>query len=307
MAAGKSKILIIGGTGYIGKHIVEASVEAGHQTFVLVREATLSAKSNIINNFKTLAVNFLIGDLEDHESLTNAIKQVDIVISAVGQTQILNQVNIINAIKQVGNIKRFLPSEFGLDVDRVTGVELLKIVLQDKVKIRRAIEAAGIPYTYVSSNNFAGYFLPNLNQFGATAPPREKVVIFGDGNPKAIFNKEEDIGKYTIKAVDDPRTLNKILYIKPPLNVYSFNDLVTLWEKKINITLERIYIPQEQLVNNIQEAEFPMNVIYAMAHSVFVKGDQTNFEIEPSVGVEASKLYPDVNYTTVDDYLNAFV
>lgn len=51
----------------------------------------------------------------------------------------------------------------------------------------------------------------------------------------------------------------------------------------------------------------PVNVVLAIGHSVFVKGDHTNFEIEPSFGVEASELYPDVKYTTVDEYLNQFV
>ncbi|CAK7329676.1 unnamed protein product [Dovyalis caffra] len=200
--ATKSKILFIGGTGYIGKFMVEASAKAGHPTSVLVRESTLSnpAKSNVIGNYKNLGVNFLIP--------------------------------------------------------------------------------------------------------GATAPPRDKVIILGDGNPKAVFNKEDDIATYTIKAVDDPRTLNKILYIKPPANTISFNDLVSLWEKKIGKTLERIYVPEEQLLKNIQEAPVPVNVILAINHSAFVKGDHTNFEIEPSFGVEASELYPDVKYTTVDEYLN---
>ena len=68
----------------------------------------------------------------------------------------------------------------------------------------------------------------------------------------AVFNKEEDIGTFTIKAIDDPRTLNKILYIRPPANTYSFNELVSLWEKKIGKTLERIYVPEEQLLKQIQ-------------------------------------------------------
>jgi len=59
--AAKSKILFIGGTGYIGKFIVEASAKAGHPTFALVRKSSLSspAKSNVINNFKNLGVNFV--------------------------------------------------------------------------------------------------------------------------------------------------------------------------------------------------------------------------------------------------------
>lgn len=57
-----SKILLIGGTGYIGKFIVEASAKAGHPTFLLIRESTLSnpTKSSIINKFKDLSVNFVL-------------------------------------------------------------------------------------------------------------------------------------------------------------------------------------------------------------------------------------------------------
>ena len=84
-------------------------------------------------------------------------------------------------------MKRFLPSEFGNDVDRVHAVEPAKTAFATKAKFRRAVEAEGIPYTYVSSNFFAGYFLPNLAQSAATAPPRDKVVILGDGNPKGDF------------------------------------------------------------------------------------------------------------------------
>lgn len=81
-------------------------------------------------------------------------------------------------------LQRFFPSEFGNDVDRLNCVEPAKSALGVKATIRRLIEAEGIPYTYVASNFFAGYFLPTLSQPGATAPPRDRVVILGDGNPK---------------------------------------------------------------------------------------------------------------------------
>ncbi|GAV65652.1 NmrA domain-containing protein [Cephalotus follicularis] len=309
--ASKSKILIIGGTGYLGKFIVEASVKAGHPTFALVRESTLSdhVKGKLVESFKNLGVTLQPGDIHDHESLVKAIKQVDVVISTVGFMQLADQFKIIDGIKEAGGVKRFLPSEFGNDVDRVHAVEPAKSTFDVKAQIRRAVEAAGIPYTYVSSNCFAGYYLPTFAQPGAIAPPppREKVIILGDGNAKAIFNKEDDIATYTIKAVDDPRTLNKILYLRPHKNIYSFNDLVALWETKIGKKLEKIYVPEEQLLKEIQESPIPINVVLAINHSVFVKGDHTNFEIESSFGVEASELYPDVKYTTVEEYLDQFV
>ncbi|XP_030466302.2 phenylcoumaran benzylic ether reductase POP1-like [Syzygium oleosum] len=310
MAEKTSKVLVIGGTGYIGKFIVEASAKSGHPTFALVRESTLSdpAKAEIDEGFKSLGVNVVQGDMYDPESLLNAITQVDVVISAVGHhAQLEDQHKIVAAIKAAGNIKRFLPSEFGNDVDRVHAVEPAKTGFAIKAKIRRLVEAEGIPYTYVSSNSFAGYYLLTLSQPGATAPPRDSVVVLGDGNAKAVFNKEDDIGTYTIKAMDDPRTLNKTLYIRPPANTYSMDDLVSLWERKIGKTLERVYVPEEQVLKNIQDAVFPLNVILAICHSNFVKGDQTNFVIEPWFGVEASELYPDVKYTTVDQYLDKIV
>jgi uncharacterized protein YbjT (DUF2867 family) len=107
MASEKSKILVIGGTGHIGKLIIEASVKAGHSTLALVREASLSDpnKGKTVQNFKDFGVTLLHGDLNDHESLVKAIKQADVVISTVGSMQILDQTKIISAIKEAGNVK----------------------------------------------------------------------------------------------------------------------------------------------------------------------------------------------------------
>ncbi|GAU26227.1 hypothetical protein TSUD_224180 [Trifolium subterraneum] len=307
--AEKSKILVLGGTGYLGKFIVEASVKEGHPTFALIRETTVShpQKSKLIESFKSSGVTLLYGDLSDHESLIKAIKQVNVVISTLSGAQIDDQVKLITAIKEAGNIKRFLPSEFGLDPDHHHAVEPLASFLEQKAQIRRAIEVEGIPYTYVVSNAFAGYFLPTFGQQNVTAPPRDKVVILGDGNVKEVYVTEEDIGTYTIKAVDDPRTLNKTIYFRPPANVLTFNELVTLWETKVKSTLEKIYVPEDQLLKSIQESSFPANLMLALGHSMLVKGDCTNFEIDSSFGVEATELYPEVKYTSVDTYLNAFV
>lgn len=68
-----------------------ASAKAGHETFTLVRESTLSNldKADTIEKFKSLGMKFFHGDLNNHESLPMAIKQVDVVISTVGFAQLL--------------------------------------------------------------------------------------------------------------------------------------------------------------------------------------------------------------------------
>lgn len=305
---GSSRILIIGGTGYIGRHITTASLAQGHPTFLLVRESSAPNpdKAKLLETFKSSGATILYGSIEDYASLVEAIKKVDVVISAINTELTGEQFNLIKAIKEVGTVKRFLPSEFGMDVDRQHAVEPIKSVYDLRVKLRRAIEAEGIPYTFVSANCFAGFILPNFAQIGLTSPPRDKVVIYGDGNTKAVYVKEEDVGTYTIKSVDDPRTLNKILYLRLPANTLSFHDLVALWEKKIGKSLEKEYVSEEQVLKLIEETPFPKKIYYSLFHTLLVKGDQTNFEIGAD-GVEASELYPDVKYTTAEEYLNQFV
>ncbi|XP_078174663.1 phenylcoumaran benzylic ether reductase Betv6-like [Carex rostrata] len=304
-ASDKSKILIIGSTGYIGKSVVSASALLGHPTFALVRDLAPAdpAKAKLLESFKDSGVTLVKGDLYDHESLVNAIKAVDVVISTVGALQIADQTNIIAAIKEAGNVKRFFPSEFGNDVDRVHAVEPAKSIFAVKASIRRAIEAEGIPYTYVVGAYFAGYYLPTLGQL---APPTDKIIILGDGNTPAVFVDEADYGTYTIKAADDPRTLNKVLYLRPAANTITKNELVSLYEKITGKKLERIYVTEEQLLKQIQESPIPVNIILSINHSVFIKGDHTNFKIEPSFGVEATELYPEVKYTTVEELIRRY-
>ena len=57
----KSKILVIGATGYIGNFIVEASANLGHCTFALVRESVLDdpTKLQTLEHLKSLGVNLL--------------------------------------------------------------------------------------------------------------------------------------------------------------------------------------------------------------------------------------------------------
>ncbi|KAL1321787.1 probable pinoresinol-lariciresinol reductase 3 isoform X3 [Arachis hypogaea] len=94
--------------------------------------------------------------------------------------------------------------------------------------------------------------LPSLVQPGLNAPPSDKVTIFGDGNTKGVFVKENDVAAFTISTVDEPRTLNKVLYLRPSENVYSLNELVEMWETKIGKKLEKSHVSEEELIKKIE-------------------------------------------------------
>ncbi|KAH6789366.1 NmrA-like negative transcriptional regulator family protein [Perilla frutescens var. frutescens] len=283
MAESKSKILIIGVTGNLGFELAKASLNASHPTFGL-------------------------GSLHDEESfLLQALKQVDVVICAVASKQVHDQKPLILAIKRAGCIKRFFPSEFGADPDKTQVSHLDHNFYSRKSEIRRLVESEGIPHTYICCNLYTSCMLPSLVQPGLQTPPRDKVSIFGDGNVRGVFVKECDVAAFTINTVDDPRTLNKILYLRPPGNTLSMNELVTIWEKKIGKNLERNYISDEELLKRIEETPYPEKMQMVFIYSVFVKGDHTYYNINSSDGVEGTQLYPRIKYTTVSEFLDTLL
>ncbi|PQM37312.1 isoflavone reductase homolog [Prunus yedoensis var. nudiflora] len=60
----KSKVLVVSGTGYLGRRIVSASLSQGHPTYVLQRQGA----------------HLVEGSFSDLESLVRAVKLVDVVI-----------------------------------------------------------------------------------------------------------------------------------------------------------------------------------------------------------------------------------
>lgn len=309
MENSKSKVLIIGATGSLGHHLAECSLRFSHQTFALVRQSAFSdpLKSLKLRSLSDAGVTLLQGSLEDESSLADAVNRVDVVICAVATKDVLSQKLLIRIIAESGRIKRFIPAEFGCDADKTRVSDLDHGFYSKKSEIRRLIEAQGIPFTYICCNFFMRLFLPSLVQPGRTSPPRDKVTVFGHGNAKGVFVKEKDVAAFTIKAVDDPRTLNKALHLRPPGNVYSMNELVEIWEAKIGKKLERVFVSEQEFLRRINETPYPDNMEMVFIYSAFVKGDQTYFDIESSGGVDGTKLYPELKYTTVSEYLNTLM
>ncbi|ONI05760.1 hypothetical protein PRUPE_5G023200 [Prunus persica] len=310
----KSKVLVVGGTGYLGRRIVSASLSQGHPTYVLQRpEIGLDIdKLQMLLAFKKQGAHLVEGSFSDLESLVRAVKLVDVVICPISGVHIrshniLLQLQLVEAIKRAGNIKRFLPSEFGLDPPRMGhALEPGRVTFDDKMVVRKAIQDAKIPFTYVCGAGVAGYFAGNLSQMGTLIPPKEKVLIYGDGNAKVSIVDEDNIAAYTIKTIDDPRTLNKTLYLRPPENELSQKQLVEMWENLIGKKLEHISISEEDFLASMKGMDYAGQVGAGHFYHMFYEGVLTNFEIGEE-GEEASKLYPEVKYTRMNEYLKIYV
>ncbi|KAA8529214.1 hypothetical protein F0562_033987 [Nyssa sinensis] len=303
------RVLIVGATGFIGRFIAEAGLDAGLPTYILVRSpATCPSRAKTIKVLQEKGAIVIHGVVKDQEFMEKVLKEyeIDIVISAVGGANILDQLTLVHAINAVGTVKRFLPSEFGHDVDRADPVEPGLTMYKEKRRIRRLIEESGVPYTYICCNSIASWPYFDNTHPSEVLPPLDQFQIYGDGSVKAYFVAGTDIGKFTIKTVDDIRTLNKLVHFRPSCNFLNINELASLWEKKIGRTVPRVTVTEDDLLVAARENIIPQSVVASFTHDIFIKGCQTNFSIDGPGEVEVSTLYPDESFRTVDDCFNDF-
>lgn len=84
-------------------------------------------------------------------------------------------------------LQRFIPSEFGHDIDRADPEEPGLTMYRGKREVRRCIEGAGIPYTYICCNSIAAWPYHDNTHPADVLPPLDRFKIYGDGTVKGTL------------------------------------------------------------------------------------------------------------------------
>ncbi|MBA0772997.1 hypothetical protein Gotri_008302, partial [Gossypium trilobum] len=188
VSVANGRVLIVGATGFIGRFVADASLDAGRPTYVLVRPSSGNqySKDKVAKALRDRGAILLNGLANDKELMVKLLKehQIEIVISALGGATILDQLSLVEAIHSAGTVKRFLPSEFGHDVDRADPVEPGLTMYKEKRQVRRLIEKLEIPYTYICCNSIASWPYHNNRHPSEVIPPLDHFEIYGDGSVK---------------------------------------------------------------------------------------------------------------------------
>lgn len=311
MAPPSGPALIVGGTGYMGRFVAEACLESGRRTFILVRPGNaFHSRVDALRHKGAVIVEGRV-DGEDGRRLVGTVLRalgVEVVISAIGGANILDQLVLIQAIQDAGTVKRFLPSEFGHDVDRARPVGAGLAFYEEKRRVRRAAEAAGVAYTYICCNSVAGWPYMDSTHPSEVTPPLDRFQIYGDGTVRAFFVAGTDIGKFTVKAAYDARSMNRVVHFRPACNLLSTNDMACLWESKIRRTLPRDTVTEQDLLAVAAGNIIPASIVASLTHDIFINGCQTDYAIEDgSRDVEISSLFPDIPFKTVDECFDDYV
>ncbi|KAJ4821930.1 hypothetical protein Tsubulata_041965 [Turnera subulata] len=308
---GAGRTLIIGSNGFIGRFITEACLLSGRSTYLLnrCRSSSLISKAPITKSFQDMGATIVYGSIKDQDLLEKVIREnkIEFVISAVGGEGIMDQIPLIRAIKAVGTVKRFLPSEFGHDIDRSDPVEPGLTMYKEKRQVRRFVEETGIPYTYICCNSVAAWPYYNNTHPADVHPPLDEIQIYGDGTVKAYFVAGSDIGKFTMKAMDDDRTLNKTVHFRPPKNLLNMNELASLWEDTIGSRLPRVTVTEDDLLDAAKEMRIPESIVAAFTHEIFIKRCQINFSMDKPTDIDVCSLYPDLPFRPLDECFKDFL
>ena len=81
------KILVTGGAGFIGSHIVDRCVAEGHEVRVLDNLSN-STITNLEEHIRKRAIEFLKGDIRDQKAVKDSIRNIDAVFHEAAQVSI---------------------------------------------------------------------------------------------------------------------------------------------------------------------------------------------------------------------------
>jgi len=220
MAAATRNILVFGATGLIGEHISSAIV-ANKQHFdriaLFTSTNTLWTKSDHIDSLKAQGVEIIVGDLKLAGDVNEAYNGIDTVVSCVGRQVIGTQVHLVQLADKHPDVKRFLPSEYGTDIEYGPESKDEK-PHQQKLQVRAALkQTLNLDYTYIVTGPYGdadpGLYLsawPADKEAGGTFDvKRKRAVVLGDGEGKVSLTTMRDVGKLVVAALLHPEAGKK--------------------------------------------------------------------------------------------------
>ncbi|KAG9236531.1 putative isoflavone reductase like protein P3 [Amylocarpus encephaloides] len=203
-------VAVVGGTGTLGTPVLNEIVNSGKFNVIVLTRSSSTNKPSFPASVKVVPV-----DETSVESLTAALKGQDAVVSTVGTPGFLGQTVLIDAAIAAG-VKRFLPSEFGSDLDNPKSAALpvfgYKITVDKHLKEAIAAQS-GEKMTYTSVRN--SIFLDWGIQFGFFGDFKNgKVSVYDGGEVPFGTTTLASIGKAVVGVLTHyEETKNRAVYV----------------------------------------------------------------------------------------------
>ena len=225
------KVLVTGGAGFIGSHVVEKLVKQGYQVRVLddLSTGSLDNLSNVVGD-----IEFIKGDVRDYEAVSRAVEGVDLIVHEAAITSVVRSiedplttslVNVQGTLNLLwasvrNSIKRFvyassssiygdtpaLPKHEELTPNPLSPYAVSKLAGEEYCQVFHKVyglSTVALRYFNVYGPRqhygpYSGVVSIFINRILNKQPP----VIYGDGEQTRDFTFVEDVAEATIKALE---------------------------------------------------------------------------------------------------------
>ena len=217
-------LLIIGGTGTLGRQIVLQALTKGYQVRCLVRNFR---KANFL---KEWGAELVYGDLAKPETIPPCLKGITAIIDAstsrpddfdsLKTVDWEGKLYLIEAAK-AANIERFIFFS-AQNVEQFTNIPLMKL----KYRIEQKLKESQIPYTIF---RLTGFYQGLIEQYAI--PILENLPIWvTNENMYVAYMDTQDIAKFCLRALQLPKTKNQIFSLNG-LKGWLSSEIITLCEQ----------------------------------------------------------------------------
>ena len=217
------QVLVVGGTGTLGRQIARRTLDEGHDVRCMVRTPR---KASFLQEW---GVELTRGDLLEPASLDYALEGVDAVIDAatsrpddpksIYETDWDGKLNLLRACERAG-VKRFVFLSL-LDADKHRDVPLMDI----KYCTEKLLRESELDYTVLQG---AAFMQGVISQFAI--PVLESQTVWVSGSPTSIaYMNTQDMARFAVSALDHPDTIRKTFPVVGP-KAWNTGEVVQLCE-----------------------------------------------------------------------------
>lgn len=220
-------ILVIGGTGTLGRQIVRQVIDAGYITRCLVRNIR---KADFLRDWGS---DLVYGDLKIPETIPNALNGITIIIDAatlraedeiakLSEVDLIGKIALIKAAR-VANIDKFI-------FFSITKNEKFKLIplLKLKNKVEKILQYSKIPYKIYQ---LSGFYQGIINQYAIPILEQQTIYTTKDSQENAYIDTQ-DIAKICVKLLisDSKSRTGDIIECNGP-KIWTANTIIKLCEE----------------------------------------------------------------------------
>jgi NADH dehydrogenase len=272
-------VLVVDASSKPGQALIPILIQKGYPVRAFVRDACK------LQYAQSLGVEVIEGDIRQPGTLLRVCEGAEAVVSSADTA---GSHLLIDVAKKCG-VRHFIClSSYRAASD--ASVRLWHVESQ----MEEHLKTSGLEYTILQPTAFMDIWCTLL---GMQVLKGQQVRIFGDGRNLINFVSAQDVAKFIVFALEDPRLCNQTLTIGGPQNL-SLEDVISVYEKVFSTCVARKYTSTRQMKL--------MSFLYALFDRTQARRLAFQYELATSDWqvdmTETIKHYP-INLTKLEDWV----